>query len=271
MDGGIVLIGCGNMGAALASGYCRRVMGGRLLVVEPDRAKARAILPDDGRVSIVSDIAEIGDVEPSLVLLAVKPQAMQAVLPALALLPASHGLVVSIAAGTSAATIQAVLPTARVVRAMPNMPALVGRGMTGLWPSRDVTDEDREHCEAIFAAVGQSHWLDHEADIDAVTALSGSGPAYVFAFVEAMAQAGIGLGLPAGLCQSLARGTLAGAAAMLETPGAEPGTLKAAVRSPNGTTDAALHVFERDDALVSLVQAAIDKAHARARELSHSG
>lgn len=263
----IVFVGCGNMGGALAAGYGRRVASAHLVVVDPDARKARGMLPDDGRVTILPAIEAVGDLVPAATVLAVKPQSMGEVLPLVASLPAAAGLVVSIAAGTGVDTIRAALPRARIVRAMPNTPALLGAGVTGLWGGDEVTAEDRRVCEGLFGAVGEVHWVGAEREMDAVTALSGGGPAYVFAFTEALTDAAARLGLPPAQAAALARATVAGAAAMLAVPGADPTALKAAVRSPKGTTDAALRVFEAEGALQTLVATALDAAFRRAGEL----
>lgn len=266
----VIIIGCGNMGGALAAGYHARVPNGRLLVVDRNVDRVRAALPTDQRTEIVATIAGSGQVRPGMTVLATKPQAMAAALPLLALLPAAQGLVVSVAAGISAAAIRGALPAARIVRAMPNTPASVGAGATGLWGSEGVTQQDRLRCEALFGVVGLARWVEREDDIDAVTALSGSGPAYLFAVVEALAQAGAEAGLEAVLANELARATVTGAAAMLERSSSGPTTLKAAVRSLGGTTDAALRVFEDGNALALLFGRAVAAAHARATELRQS-
>lgn len=263
----VVMIGCGNMGSSLAAGYHARVPDGQLLVVDRNVDRVRATLPSCGRVRVVRTIAEIGQVCPGMTLLAIKPQAMAAVLPLVAALPAARGLVVSIAAGTSIASIRGTLPAARVVRAMPNTPASVGSGATGIWCGEDVTAQDRSRCEALFDAVGLTRWVSREEDLDAVTAVSGSGPAYLFAVVEALAQAGVDAGLEKLLADELARATVIGAAAMLKQSPAGPDTLKAAVRSQGGTTDAALRVFEGENALALLFCRAVAAAHARAKDL----
>lgn len=264
----LVFVGCGNMGAALAKGYLRSAADAAITVVDPDLARARAILPRDRDVVFASSIAAAMLTDALAIVLAVKPQSMASVLPLLTPMAAASGLIISIAAGTSSRTIGAVLPEARIVRAMPNTPALIGAGVTGLWVGAESTYADKALCETLFGAVGMVRWVTSEAAIDAVTAVSGSGPAYVFAFAEAMAASGVRLGLGPVLSEALARETIAGAAAMLRQPGAEPSALKAAVRSPAGTTDAALRVFETSDALADLMNAALDAAHRRAGELS---
>lgn len=263
----VIILGCGNMGGALAAGYHARVCEGRLLVVDRNVDRVRATLPPGQRVRVVATIAEIGQVRPGMTVLAIKPQAMAAVLPLVAPLPAARGLVVSVAAGIDTTSIRGALPAARIVRAMPNTPASVGAGATGLWAGEGVTEQDKLRCESLFCAVGLARWVEREDDIDAVTALSGSGPAYLFAVAEALAQAGADAGLGKALADELARATVIGAAAMLNGLLSGPGTLKAAVRSPGGTTDAALRVFEDGNALPLLFSRAVAAAHVRAKEL----
>ena len=264
----LLLLGCGNMGAALAAGFLARSPDARILAIDPDPDRARALLPASPGVAVKADLTAAAEIRPGLTVVAVKPQALLATLPPLAALAAARGLVVSVVAGATVAALRRNLPEARIVRTMPNTPALVGAGVTALWADAAVTDEDRRRCDALFGAVGATHWLDVEAALDAVTAVSGSGPAYVFAVVEALACAGTALGLPTGLAEALARATLAGASAMLAVPGSDPAKLKAAVRSPAGTTDAALRVLEEDDALGDLMARAVRAAHRRAAELA---
>jgi pyrroline-5-carboxylate reductase len=260
----ILLIGCGNMGAALSAGSIAAAPGTRIVAIDPDVERARSLLPKGESVSVHASLDELEDDVPGLTILAVKPQMMASILPSLAPRAAARGLVVSIAAGVDVATLGAQLPEARIVRAMPNTPALVGAGFTALWGAAAVGEKDRRRCAALFDAVGVTHWLKTEAEIDAVTAVSGSGPAYFFAIIEALVNAGTSLGLPAPLADEMARHTMAGAAAMLRDPAARPADLKAAVRSPKGTTDAALRIFEEGDALGRLIGHAVSAAHARA-------
>lgn len=268
MTAGLVFVGCGNMGGALITGYASRVPDASLFVVDTHVEKARSLLRDNDRIRIMEDVDGIGDAPVSATVLAVKPQSMPAVLPRLAPLPLASGLVISVAAGITTGTIRAALPRARIVRAMPNTPAMLGLGVTGLWCDVSVTAEDRAMCEVLFGAVGAVHWVDAEQAIDAVTAVSGSGPAYVFAVAEAMEAAARELGFEPALAHALVRDTIAGAAAILTVEGAKPAELKSNVRSPKGTTDAALRVFEDGDTLVALFVRAMQAARARAAELS---
>lgn len=270
MDGGdspgpdILLIGCGNMGAALATGYLQAVPGASVVAVARDVGRVRSRLPLDTRVVVVGSMEEVGGREPAMTVLAVKPQVLAAMLPLLAARPLARSLIVSIAAGTSIATLRQHLPEARLVRAMPNTPAMVGAGFTALWGDPTVSPEDRQRCNSLFGAVGTAHWLRSEDEIAAVTAISGSGPAYFFAIIEALVEAGMSLGLSMDLADRMARATMAGAASMLHDPSAVPAALKTAVRSPNGTTDAALRVFEEGHVLEQLVGHAVRAAYEKA-------
>jgi pyrroline-5-carboxylate reductase len=177
-------------------------------------------------------------------------------------------LVVSVAAGITTAQIERWLGgTAAVVRSMPNTPSLLGAGMTGLYANDRVDAAGRAQAEALLAATGRTAWIDDEALMDAVTAVSGSGPAYVFLFAEAMEAAAITQGLPADTARLLVQQTLLGASRMLAESGESPGELRRRVTSPNGTTQAALEAFEAGD-LRSLVADAVGAARQRGRELS---
>jgi len=246
----IRLIECGSIGSALVAGYYGHAPHGSVLVVDRNLARVRATLPCGPGIQLIATIADAGLVQPAMTLPAVKPQAIAGVLPLVAAMPSSQGLVVSVAVWISAATIGAALPNAWIVRAMPNTPVMVGEGATGLWCCPAANPHDRQLCETLFARVGLARWVADEAGIDVAAAVSGSGPAYAFAFVEALTQAGRNAGLPPSLADELARATLTVAAAMLK---GTPAALKAAVRSPGGTTEAALRVFEDQDALPMLI------------------
>jgi pyrroline-5-carboxylate reductase len=266
----VIMIGCGNMGAALLAGYLRTNPTGRVIAVDPDTERARSLLSAHAPIAVLGSVQELGDARPGMTILAVKPQMLPTVLPSLAGPLAADGLILSIAAGVSSAFLRQHLASARIVRAMPNTPALVGAGFTALWGDETVQAEDRSRCEGLFGAVGQACWLSAEEEIDAVTAVSGSGPAYFFAIAEAMTKAGTSLGLPGFLVDRMVQATMEGAAAMLRDPAAMPSALKAAVRSPNGTTDAALRIFEDRDALDGLIAQAIQAAYVRAIALRNA-
>ncbi|MCC2112529.1 MAG: pyrroline-5-carboxylate reductase, partial [Hyphomicrobiales bacterium] len=200
---------------------------------------------------------------------AVKPQMMAAVLPGLRHLASAATVVVSIAAGTTVNTLRAGLgPDVAVVRAMPNTPAQVGRGITAAYAMPEVTLAQRSVVARLLEAVGGIVWLDDEAEIDAVTAVSGSGPAYVFLLAECLAEAGVKAGLPADIAARLARDTVSGAGELLYQSDLDPATLRKNVTSPGGTTAAALEVLMGPDGLAELMQKAVAAAAGRSRELA---
>lgn len=260
--GGLVLLGCGKMGSALLEGWLKNGLHpGAVFVVEPH--------PSDWlRGTGVHLNTELPS-KPAMAVLAVKPQMMGDALPRLQALGGGGTVFVSIAAGTSLATIEGVLGAGTpVVRAMPNTPAAVGRGITALIGNAFVPPDALDMARALMAAVGQAVMLDTESQMDAVTAVSGSGPAYVFHLIETMAAAGIAQGLPEGLALQLARATVAGAGALAEASPESPGQLRVNVTSPNGTTAAALAVLmDPDTGFPPLVARAIKAAADRSKEL----
>lgn len=205
----------------------------------------------------------------TVVVLAVKPQVMDAVLAPYPALVRPGTVFLSIAAGRTIASFEAVLGAdARIVRAMPNTPAAVGRGVTVLAGNDHVTDDQRTASEALMTAVGKVAWVADEGLIDAVTGVSGSGPAYVFHLVEAMADAGIAAGLSPALAMQLARETVAGSGELLALSDEPAATLRENVTSPGGTTAAALDILMSDDGLTALMTRAILRATERSRELA---
>lgn len=269
----ILFLGYGNMGSALGEAWRRSALAPQVLAIDP----ASAGQPD--RPDCYADVAALQAAGQArgfdVIVLAVKPALAASTLRTLAALPpeALRGAtLLSIAAGVTLATLAAAAPTGLpVVRAMPNTPALLGAGCTGLTAGPGVDDAARERIGALLALVGSVHWLHSEAQIDMVTAISGSGPAYYHLFSEALAQAGEALGLPPALARALAADTAWGAAALQHQPGADFAALRRAVTSPNGTTAAAIDVFEQGEALRQLVARAADAAHRRAIELSRPG
>lgn len=262
----ILLIGCGRMGTALARGWLRRgLVPGALAVVEP---AGRPPLPDE--VVYAASLGELPTgVTPAAVIIAVKPQKIDSVLPHLAAFSAAEPLLLSIAAGIELATLRRALPAA--VRAMPNLPASIGKGISAAVAGPGVSEEQRDLADALLAAAGEVVWLEDEALIDVVTAVSGSGPAYIFALAEAMAAAGQSEGLPTQVAARLARATVIGAAHLLEQSGGSPTSLREQVTSPGGTTAAALEILRSEDGLDSLVGRAVHAAKQRSRELAGGG
>lgn len=266
-DFDLAIIGCGNMGAALVSGYLKRAPDSRVLIVDPDLSRSKSLLPDAPGLVFSEDPSPLDGQRAALVILAIKPQSCSAALPGLSQTTINGSLLLSVVAGVRVAALQEAFPEARIVRCVPNTPALEGAGAAVLWAGPAVTEADRARCQALLEMVGSADWIAEEAHVDLGTAVSGSGPAYFFAFTEAVARAAEAIGMDPTLATKLARATAIGSAAMLEGQSALAGQLKAAVRSPAGTTDAALRIFERDDVLNVLVEQAITAAHRRAVEL----
>ena len=265
-DRGLVLLGCGKMGTALLEGWLAGgVAPASVTVLEPKPSPRLAELAGVGlRLN-----AELPP-HPAVAVLAVKPQMMGEALPRLAALGNGDTLFVSIAAGTPIRSFEAALGARTpIVRAMPNTPAAVGRGITALVANAHAGAGARDLAEALMRAVGQTVRLDDEAQMDAVTAVSGSGPAYVFLMIEALAAAGEAEGLSPELALALARATVAGAGALAESNDRAPTALRVDVTSPGGTTAAALAVLmEEETGLPALVRRGVAAAAARSRELA---
>ncbi|BCX16439.1 MAG: pyrroline-5-carboxylate reductase [Geminicoccaceae bacterium] len=269
LGGPIWLVGGGKMGGALARGWLAAGLPPpELAIVEPD-AERRAELAQLGPVTFAASAAELrAPVPPRALVLAVKPQTMRAVLPAWTARIGCETLVLSIAAGIRIATLEAAFPPGTgVVRAMPNTPAAIGRGATVLVAGPNATAEQRALAEALLAAVGEVHWIADEELMHLVTALSGGGPAYVFYLIEALAEAGTALGLPAELAERLARATVAGAGELARSSPAPAARLRADVTSPGGTTAEALRVLMAPEAWPRLLREALAAAARRSREL----
>jgi pyrroline-5-carboxylate reductase len=265
----LALVGAGKMGGALLKGWLDGGLAPSCVTLidpwpSPDIA---ALAATHG---IVLNPPAVGRGAPEVLVLAIKPQALDAAAPGIAELAGERTLVVSIIAGKTIANLEARLPQARAfVRAMPNTPAAVGRGVTGAAAGAVVTARQREVTHALLSAVGQFYWLPDEGLIDAVTAVSGSGPAYVFALAEALAEAGAALGLPQDLATLFARATVEGAGELMHRePEIPAARLRENVTSPGGTTAAALAVLRAPDGLASLMRRAVAAAHKRAGELA---
>ena len=261
----IAFIGGGNMASAIVGGLLRQGHpASALQIVEPwdeQRARLDAQFPSVSVLSAASEALK----QAALVVWAVKPQTFQDA--ALATAPfVSSALHLSVAAGITSHSIAAWLGSERIVRAMPNTPALVGLGMSGLFARAAVSADDRALVETVVATTGELVWVDAEDQLDAVTALSGSGPAYVFYFLEAMREAGAGMGLPPEVAQRLAIGTFIGAATLAQRSDEPLHTLRERVTSKGGTTFAALSAMEASGIQPAFV-AAMQAAQHRAAEL----
>jgi len=259
---GLVLLGCGKMGSAMLQGWLEQGLPSTSVwVIDPqpsDWVKSTG-------VAINADLPET----PAIVLLAVKPQMMGAALPSIAAMGNGDTLFVSIAAGTPIATLEQALGAGSpIIRSMPNTPAAVARGITAIIGNSQATAAHLDLAEALLSAVGQVVRLDSEEQMDAVTGLSGSGPAYVFHMIECMAAAGEAEGLPPEMAMQLARATVAGAGALAEAADEPPSQLRINVTSPNGTTQAGLEVLMHDTTgLPALMRATVRAATERSKEL----
>lgn len=256
---GLVLIGCGRMGGALLDGWLKNGLSARAVhVVDPN---PRAELSDLG-ISVNGELPA----DPAVLVIAVKPQMMADVLPRLSVGPDT--LVISVAAGVTLAAYQAAFPDAPIVRSMPNTPAAIGQGITAIIGNAMAGHAQLALAEGLLSAVGRVVRLQAEEQMDAVTALSGSGPAYVFHLIEAMAAAGEAEGLSPALALELARVTVAGAGALAVAADADPATLRENVTSPGGTTAAGLQqLMDAQTGLPPLMRRTIAAAAERGREL----
>lgn len=259
---GLVLLGCGKMGSAMLAGWLRgRLPAASVWGIDPnpsDWIKGQGIHLNEGLPA-----------SPAVAVIAVKPQMMKAALPQMEALGNDDTLVLSVAAGTPIAAYEAVLGGhTPIIRAMPNTPAAVGRGITALIGNAHATVAHMALAETLMQAVGQTVRLDSEEQMDAVTAVSGSGPAYVFHLIETLAAAGEAEGLPPALAMKLAKATVGGAGQLAEEAAEDPAQLRVNVTSPNGTTQAALEVLmDTGTGLPPLMRAAVHAAAERSREL----
>lgn len=262
----LILVGAGKMGGSMLEGWLADGLPGRsVAVIDPNPAPAMAALCAAHAIALNPQ----HPAAPEALVLAIKPQGLEAAASAVAPLAGPDTLVVSVLAGKTIANLKDRLPHARaVVRAMPNLPASIRRGATGAAASPETTGDQRRTAHALLSGIGLVEWLDSEDLIDAVTAVSGSGPAYVFLLAEALTEAGIAAGLPAGVAARLARQTVAGAGELLGQSPEEPATLRQNVTSPGGTTAAALGVLMAEDGLRPLMREAVAAARRRAGELA---
>lgn len=271
IKGTILLVGCGKMGSALLEGWFKRGLNPvDVMIVEPAGRPAVKLCDKHRALTVLTSSDQIPrDFNPDVVMFAVKPQVSDGIVPQYARFTRQHPVFLSILAGKTVAFFKSHLGAdASVVRAMPNTPAAVGKGISALFSAPEVTPEQKRICDVLMSAVGQVVWLDHEQQMDGVTAVSGSGPAYVFLLAEVLAQAGQDAGLPPAMAEQLARATIAGSGALLEQSSDAAATLRQNVTSPNGTTAAALHVLMTDQRLQKLVHDAVQAAARRSKELS---
>lgn len=258
---GIVLLGCGKMGSAMLRGWLGQGLpADAVWVVDP--------APSDWVRSTGVHVNADLPVDPAVVLIAVKPQMMAQALPNIADLGTEDTVFVSIAAGTPVAAFEAALGARAIVRAMPNTPAAIGQGITAIC-ANGAGAAYLDEAETLLSAIGSVVRLEDESQMDAVTGVSGSGPAYVFHLIETLAAAGVAQGLPHALAMQLAKATVAGAGALAMTADEDPGQLRVNVTSPNGTTQAALEVLmDETRGFPALLPEAVAAATERSKELA---
>jgi len=267
LHGTILLVGAGKMGGALIGGWLARGLDpSKVAVIDP--APPPEVLKLLSERKIVRD-PDPKSFSPDAIVLAVKPQSAVEIIPKIAAFVKPKTVVVSIMAGRTIASLEQALPAfAAVVRGMPNTPASIGRGITVAFANKRVDGMSRALANDLLSAVGVVEWIDDERLIDAVTAVSGSGPAYVFLLTECIAKAGVNAGLPANLAMKLAHETVAGSGELLHQSGLDASKLRENVTSPGGTTAAALEILMGKDGLEALFTRAIAAATKRSRDLA---
>lgn len=258
------------MGRALLAGWLDRASVASVHIIEPALEAIPATLRNHPLVRCGIDPAALpADLKPDVIVLAVKPQSLGAVLPAYRPFATPLTTVLSIAAGRTIGSLNALLGgSVPVVRAMPNTPAAIGKGVSALVAGPDVGAAARDQCARLMSAVGSVAWVETESELDAVAAVSGSGPAYVFLLIESLAKAGTTAGLPAPLATMLAREMVIGSGALLDAVQDPPDALRRDVTSPGGTTEAALAVLMTKGGLDDLMDGVVAAAIKRAQELS---
>ena len=260
---GLVLLGCGKMGSAMLSGWLKNGL-------KPESVSVYEPHPSDWLLGHGVNLnPDINEIEPALCLVAVKPQTMSEALGSVTSLGGGSVVFLSIAAGIRIAFFEKALGNGTpIIRAMPNTPAAIGKGITALIGNRRASENQLEAAEALLSVVGETVRLSDEAQIDTVTAVSGSGPAYVFHLIEALAEAAENEGLPPEMALRLSRATVFGAGSLAMESGEEPAQLRINVTSLGGTTAAALqHLMDEETGFRALLRRAVSAAAARGREL----
>ncbi|MEP3048293.1 MAG: pyrroline-5-carboxylate reductase [Roseibium sp.] len=262
-----LLVGAGKMGGAMLAGWMADgVDAASVVVCDPKlSSEMEALLKQHGIRHVISVPS---DLTAGIILVAVKPQMMDAVLPGLKSAIQSDTLLLSVAAGTPVSKFLSEFGDIPVARCMPNTPAMVKRGITAVYPTDLVTEPQKQTINRLLSAVGKVVWLDEESQIDLVTGVSGSGPAYVFFLAESLSEAGKAAGLPENLAHELAVATVCGAGELMFQSGEHPSVLRKNVTSPNGTTAAALDVLMHAEGIQPVMTEAVAAAVKRAKELA---
>jgi len=267
----LLLVGCGKMGGAMLQGWLKGGLAiDAVIIVDPDKKAVLDMLPMLTEKNIAADISDLpAEIVPSIIILAVKPQLMDRVMAGLKRLNYAESVLLSIAAGKTIGYFERHLgQDTAIVRAMPNTPAAIGKGITVGCVNENVRLSRKDICHDLLSAVGTVEWVAEEKLIDAVTAVSGSGPAYVFSMVEALAGAGEKVGLPPVLARKLARQTICGSGALLDQTDETAAQLRINVTSPNGTTEAGLNVLMGEEGLGKLMTETVRAAHQRSKDLA---
>ena len=268
LSGTLVLVGAGKMGGAMLEGWIKAGLPPQHIVaIDPAVSdEMRASLASWG-VRLNPALSAVTDAE--VVIVAVKPQVLEGVLQEITPLAASKPLVISVVAGKTIATFERYFGQgAAIIRTIPNTPAAIGRGITAMASAANVSASQQALAAQLLASVGEVVQVATESDIDAVTAVSGSGPAYVFYLTECLTKAAQALGLPEEISIQLARATVAGAGELMRQSGTDAATLRKNVTSPKGTTEAALNVLMAADGMEPLMKKAVEAACLRSRELA---
>jgi pyrroline-5-carboxylate reductase len=268
LKGTLVLAGCGKMGGAMLEGWLKAGADPKMIVaIDPKPPHEVMELLQKRGIRHNPPVTSITDAE--VIIVAVKPQVMEDVLPNLVPLKSSRPLILSVAAGKTIATFAKHFgQDAAIIRTIPNTPAAIGRGITAMSANANVSKVQMALATALLSSTGEVVTVDDESMIDLVTAVSGSGPAYIFYLTECMAAAGEKIGLPAALAMQLARATVAGSGELMRQTGIDAATLRQNVTSPNGTTFAALQVLMADNGMMQLFENAITAAAKRSKELA---
>lgn len=269
-NGRLLLVGAGNLGGAMLGGWIDSgIKPGQILVQDPNPPKHMVDLMKRHDIACVNRAGDRARDEFSVVVLAVKPQIMDAVLPGVEAFVCSTTVFLSVAAGKTIDYFQAGLGSeAIIVRTIPNTPAAICRGITAAFANVNVGHDQKQQCDQLLHAIGDVVWVENEDLIDVATGVSGSGPAYVFYLTECLAQAGVAAGLPENIANKLARQTVIGSGELMHNSPFDPGTLRENVTSPNGTTAAALEILRDSGEMAELMRKAVAAATKRARELA---
>jgi pyrroline-5-carboxylate reductase len=268
LTGTLVLVGAGKMGGAMLEGWLKfGVDPKKIVVLDPFAAEDMKTLLSEHKVSLNPAVANIRNAE--VMLVAVKPQMTEEVLPTIVGLCTSKPLILSVVAGKTIASFERHFgKSAPIIRTIPNTPASIGRGITAMSANSNVSAKQLQLARELLSAIGEVVTVDREELIDCVTAVSGSGPAYVFYLTECLAHAAEKIGLPPALAMQLARATVAGSGELMRVTGTDAATLRQNVTSPKGTTDAALQVLMAENGLQPLFDKAIKAAADRSKELA---